>query len=171
MLHQIKCHPNRMAFLFGDALRARTHSRVQIMQIQSCDLLVLQNKFKREYGFEKLLRRFRVGSLAGRSKFPYGSPLDNDTTIVVLFLFLVLVDPCAHQTQRTCKASKSIFLICLICKTDRSALWVRIPRPKIEELALQAQGEGIFSFAEIPVRVLQTPTLTGLAYKFSDNKI
>ena len=63
-----------MAFLFGDALRARTHSRVQIMQIQSCDLLVLQNKFKREYGFEKLLRRFRVGSLAGRSKFPYGFP-------------------------------------------------------------------------------------------------
>ena len=28
---------------------------------------------------------------------------------------------------------------------------VRIPHPKIEELALQAQGEGIFSFAEIPV--------------------
>ena len=64
-----------MAFLFGDALRAnRTHSRVQGMQTQSCELLILQNKFKREYGFEKLLRRFRVGSLAGRSKFPYGFP-------------------------------------------------------------------------------------------------
>ena len=83
----------------------------------------------------------------------FASPAQESTTIVVLFLFLVLVDPYAHQTQRTCKASKSIFLICLICKTDRSALWVRIPRPKIEELAFQAQGEGIFSFAEIPVRI------------------
>ena len=28
--------------------------------------------------------------------------------------------------------------------------WVRIPRPKIEELALQAQGVGIFAHSEYP---------------------
>ena len=64
--------------MFGDALRAnRTHSRVQGMQTQSCDLLILQNKIQREYGFETLLRRFRVGSLVGRSKFPYGCSAQN----------------------------------------------------------------------------------------------
>ena len=31
-----------------------------------------QNALRFEYGFETLLRRFRVGSLVGRSKFPYG---------------------------------------------------------------------------------------------------
>ena len=33
-----------------------------------------QNALRFEYGFETLLRRFRVGSLVGRSKFPYKNP-------------------------------------------------------------------------------------------------
>ena len=41
-------------FLFGDALRARTHSRVQIMQIQSCDLLVLQKKIQARIWVRKI---------------------------------------------------------------------------------------------------------------------
>ena len=44
------------------------------------------------------------------------------------------------------------FLICSTAlKTVRSkATGVRIPHPKIEELALQAQGVGIFTFGEYP---------------------
>ena len=35
-------------------------------------------------------------------------------------------------------------------------LLVRIPHPKIEELALQAQGEGIFTFGEYPASMQST---------------
>ena len=34
--------------------------------------------------------------------------------------------------------------------TRRRSRWVRIPQPEIGKLACQAQGAGIFSFAEIP---------------------
>ena len=32
--------------------------------------------------------------------------------------------------------------------------WVRIPHPKIDKLACQAQGEGIFTAGEIPVDIV-----------------
>ncbi len=79
-----------------------------------------------------LVKRLRRGPLKAETwvRFPYGSPPTESTTEVVLFLFLSVVDPYAHQTQRTCKVSKSIFLICLICKSN-SALRVRKIAPPL----------------------------------------
>ena len=41
--------------------------------------------------------------------------------------------------------------------------WVRIPRPKIDKLACQAQGEGIFARGEIPRNVVQRVIYSALA--------
>ena len=49
---------------------SRTHSHTQIKHHIAMNCLFCKSSLVR-IGFETLLRRFRVGSLVGRSKFPY----------------------------------------------------------------------------------------------------
>ena len=67
-----KGHQSRCPFFYFMATGTgnRTHSRLQIKHIIALFCLFCDSK-KTRIGFVKLLRRFRVGSLAGRSKFPY----------------------------------------------------------------------------------------------------
>ena len=81
---QLRC----FSFVVATHTRNRTHSRVQNKQKQSCDLLVLQNVLKREYGVEILPRRLLWRPLRAR-QIPVHLPF-----VFISFVKLRYIEDC-----------------------------------------------------------------------------